>query len=109
MSSEVMTAIFTLLGTIFAGAGLKLIDSWLSRSSNRQQVDSELRGEYRETISDKRRDISELKDDITKAKIEINELEAEIDVWKERYYQELDAKTKLLAKLRGLEGKYKSE
>lgn len=106
MSSEVITAILTLMGTVFAGAGLKLVDSWLSRASNKQKVDNALREEYRDSIIDKRKDIQELKEDLRLAKEEVDKAEAEITVWRERYYAEVSAKMELVARLRALEGRY---
>lgn len=109
MSSEVVTAVLTLLGTVFAGVGLKVVDSWLSRSSNKAKVDSELRQEYRDTINDKRTDITELKEDLDRAKKEIDDLEEEIARWRERYYEEISARVELVARLRFLEERFKNE
>lgn len=109
MSSEWITAIITLVGTVFAGAGLKLLDSWLSRSSNKQKVDSELREEYRDTITDKRKDISELKVDLEAARKQIDILEEDVVRWRERYYEEITSKMELVARLRVLEERYNNE
>lgn len=109
MNSDLITGLFALVGTIFAGAGLKLVDSWLSRASSKHKIDSALREEYRDTISDKRKDITELKADIEAAKKEIDTLEAEVSHWRERYYEEITAKMELVARLKFLEKRYDNE
>lgn len=107
ISGEWVTAIITMIGTVFAGFGLKMVDAWLTRASTKQRVDSELREEYRDTITDKRKDIADLKQDIETAKHEIDRLEEEIIMWRNKYYEELTIKMELMSKLRLLEERYK--
>ena len=109
ISSEWVTALFTLLGTVFAGVGLKITEWWLNRASDKSKVDKELRTEYRETITDKRQDIMELKKDLESAKNQIDALESEVDQWRERYYAEVTSKMELVARLRILEERYSNE
>ena len=58
---------------------------------------------------DRIQDIEELKKDIAKAKKDIDGLEAELDEWKTKYFEELGEKTELLARLRAIERRYKSD
>ena len=109
LSDQALTAIITMIGTIFAGAGLKAVDSWLSRASTKAKVDSDLREEYRDTISDKRKDIAELKADIEAARIQIDTIEQEVILWRDKYYEELQSKMELMARLRLLEKRYNGE
>lgn len=109
VSTEWITALITMIGTVFAGFGLKMVDAWLSRASTKSKVDSELREEYRDTISDKRKDIAELKKDIEEAKREIDQLEEEIVLWKNKYYDELNEKMDALARLKVMEERVKHE
>ena len=109
MSSEWIAALITMVGTVFAGFGLKFVDAWLTKSSAKTNADVALREEYRSSITDKRQDIEELKKDIAKAKKDIDGLEAELDEWKTKYFEELGEKTELLARLRAIERRYKSD
>lgn len=109
MSGEWITALITMIGTVFAGFGLKMVDAWLSRASTKQKVDSELREEYRDTITDKRRDIAELKTDIEGAKREIDQLEEEVIAWKDKYFNELNEKVEIMTRLRVLEERYRND
>lgn len=109
LSGEWITALITMIGTVFAGFGLKMVDAWLSRAATKKKVDSELREEYRDTITDKRRDIAELKKDLEDAKREIDMLESEVVAWKDKYFEELNAKMEIMARLRLLEERYKDE
>lgn len=108
ISPEWITAIITMIGTVFAGAGLKAVDSWLSKSGAKSTVDSQLREEYRDTITDKRKDIAELKQDIEGAKREIDELEEEVHRWRNKYYEELRVKMELMSRLRYLEERFEN-
>lgn len=109
LSDQALTAIITMIGTVFAGAGLKAVDSWLSRASTKAKVDSDLREEYRDTISDKRKDIAELKADIEAARHQIDAIEQEVILWRDKYYEELQSKMELMARLRLLEKRYNGE
>lgn len=109
LSGEWVTALITMIGTVFAGFGLKMVDAWLSRAATKKKVDNELRDEYRNTIIDKRQDIVDLKQDLEDAKREIDQLEAEVVAWKEKYFEEMNAKMEIMTKLRILEGRYNNE
>lgn len=100
-----VTAAFTLAGTMFAGVGLKLVEKWITRASEKGKVDAELRGEYKESIQDKKADILELKVDLEKARKEIDKHEEEVIRWREKYYEEWAAKVELLNRLKTLESR----
>ena len=102
-----MTAAFTLAGTMFAGVGLKLVERWIARASEKSKVDAELRGEYKESIQDKKADIISLKVDLERASKEIDKVEAEVISWREKYYSELEAKIELVNRLKALERRIK--
>ena len=90
---------------MFAGVGLKLVEKWITRASEKGKVDAELRGEYKATIQDKKTDIADLKKDLESARREIDKHEEEVIRWREKYYEEWAAKVELLNKLRNLESK----
>ena len=102
-----LTAAFTLAGTLFAGVGLKLVERWITRASEKSRVDAELRGEYKGMVQDKKADIIELKLDLEKARQEIDKHEEEVIRWREKYYEEWEVKVELLNKLKALESRIK--
>jgi peptidoglycan hydrolase CwlO-like protein len=65
-------ALLALLGAIFGGAGLKLIEALLSR--NRAKIDAAT--EFRK----------ELREEVTLLREELSKARKEIDEWRERYY-----------------------
>jgi chromosome segregation ATPase len=74
-----------LIGTIFGGAGLKAIESWLGK--NRVKVDDASR------IRD------ELRLEITAQREEIKQLESDVDKWREEYYNLRDKYVELQTEL----------
>ena len=66
--AAVPPAYLALIGTIFGGVGLKIIEKMLNRDND-----------YREDKKDYRDEIKELRDRLDK-------VEAEVDEWRERYY-----------------------
>jgi chromosome segregation ATPase len=70
--NEYATPIFALIGTIFGGAGLEIVRRWLNRSKIRDDTATELRKELREELAG--------------LKKELDDVEAELDAWKNRYY-----------------------
>jgi len=68
--TEAMVALF---GAIFGGAGLKIIEQILSRNKVKLDAASEFRKELRE--------------DIQALREELRRVEAELDSWREKYYQ----------------------
>lgn len=64
--------IIALIGTIFGGVGLKLVEHWLGRSKIK--------------VDDAARIRDELRLEITAQRAEIKQLEADVDKWREEYY-----------------------
>lgn len=69
-------AFLALLGTIFGGIGLKIVESLLTRSKTQTDLAAQIRAELRV-------DVQSLRD-------EIKRLDAELDLWKSKYYQLLE-------------------
>lgn len=66
------TAWIALIGTVFGGAGLKVLENILSRGQSKDDLATSLR--------------QELRKDSTDLRVELKGLEKELDKWKERYY-----------------------
>lgn len=75
---EVLTepAVLALLGTIFGGAGLKIIESFLNRNKIKVDVATQIR--------------EELRTEVTTLRTELKHVEDELDEWKGKYYSLLD-------------------
>lgn len=69
-------AIFALLGAASGGVGLKILDSFLGRGRVKSDEASEIRKELRQEINGLR--------------AEHLRIEAELDEWKQKYYDLLD-------------------
>jgi hypothetical protein len=61
-----------LIGAIFGGVGLKIIESILNRSKVKNDMESQMR--------------AELRGDVVSLKETIAKLEASLDVWRKKYY-----------------------
>jgi predicted nuclease with TOPRIM domain len=72
---------WTFLGTIFGGVGLKLVEKWLNRNTEKLNQHK-----------DYRQQINELYERLDK-------VEAEVDLWREKYYRNEEEITKLRATL----------
>lgn len=70
------SAFLALIGTIFGGVGLKVLDSILSRSKTKTDLAAQIRAELRT-------DVQALRDEVRK-------LETELDTWKAKFYDLLD-------------------
>jgi hypothetical protein len=66
------TAWIALVGTVFGGAGLKIIESFLSRGQGRADVASAMR--------------EELRKESTSLREEMRVVEKDLDAWKEKYF-----------------------
>lgn len=73
------SAFVALLGTIFGGAGLKLVESWLGKAKERAASEAGMREELR-------KEIQSLRDRLDRAAEEEKRLEALIDKWRGDYY-----------------------
>lgn len=81
-----------LLGTIFGGAGLKIIESWLGRAKERATTEQTMREELR-------KEIDNLRVQLEKAVIEEQRLEALIEEWRSKYYDLRDEKQTVATEL----------
>lgn len=68
-----------LVGTVFGGAGLKIIEFILGRRGRRDDFATAIRGELRVEIQELRHEADELRH-------EADELRDEVDVWRKQYY-----------------------
>lgn len=84
MSSE----IYILLGTIFGGVGLKVIEAYLNRGKEKVDLASQIRDELRE-------DIERYKNEVSEYKREVKELTLSLEDWKKKYYDLLEGHGKL--------------
>src|SRR6476646_912974 len=66
------SALYSLAGTVFGGAGLEITKRWLGRSKDKEDSATQFRKELRE--------------DLTSIKSELDAVEKELDTWKEKYY-----------------------
>lgn len=78
-----------LVGTIFGGAGLKVIESWLGRAKERATEAQGIREELR-------KEIDNLRLQLDKAGAEEQRLEGLIEEWREKYYDLRDEKQQVL-------------
>lgn len=74
-----------LVGTIFGGVGLKLVERWLGRSKERVDDATQIRDELRIEINSQRD--------------EIKNLEAEVNRWRQEYYNLRDQHVKVQTEL----------
>jgi hypothetical protein len=72
MPFEINEAYLALIGTVFGGAGLKVVESVLGRGRRRDDLASSLR--------------TELRSDNSELRAEVDKLEASVDEWRNRYY-----------------------
>jgi hypothetical protein len=70
---ELNEPLLALIAAIFGGAGLKLIESLLTRSGQRADIAKEIR--------------DELRGEVNSLKEELNIIEARLDKWKRQYYK----------------------
>lgn len=81
-----------LMGTIFGGAGLKVIESWLGRAKERATESAAIREELR-------KEIDNLRTQLDKADEEEKRLEAQIEEWRSKYYDLRDEKQQVVTEL----------
>ena len=94
-----LVPVLTVIGTIFAGSGLKWIEGMLQRAKNKDDSQAIMRKELRE--------------ELTALKAEIQQTEKEVDEWKAKYYEvygrflmiqnQLDQAKRLLREKAGVE------
>lgn len=81
-----------LMGTIFGGAGLKIIESWLGRAKVKADQGAAIRDELR-------RDIEGLRKQLENGEIEQRRLEGLVEEWRAKYYELLGEKQKVVTEL----------
>jgi chromosome segregation ATPase len=81
-----------LMGTIFGGAGLKIIESWLGRQKERASEAQTMREELR-------KEIDSLRAQLATAAAEEMRLEGLIDEWRGKYYDLRDEKAQVVTEL----------
>lgn len=81
-----------LMGTIFGGAGLKVIESWLGKAKERATEQQTIREELR-------REIDNLRAQLDKAEAEEQRLEGLIEDWRSKYYDLRDEKQQVVTEL----------
>jgi chromosome segregation ATPase len=81
-----------LAGTIFGGAGLKLVESWLGRAKERANEAASIREELR-------KEIDNLRSQLEKADAEEQRLEGLIEEWRSKYYDLRDEKQQVVTEL----------
>jgi seryl-tRNA synthetase len=64
---------FALIAALFGGVGLKIIEFLLSRSSAKNDLQTQMR--------------SELRTDVVSLKDELEEIEIRLDEWRKKYYR----------------------
>lgn len=73
---DINPALLAVIGTIFGGAGLKIVEGLMNRGKAQTDVAAAIRTELRA-------DVQGLRDEVRK-------LETELDTWKAKYYELLD-------------------
>lgn len=81
-----------LLGTLFGGAGLKIVEFIISRNKDKESQSRQFRDELRD-------EIKSLRDQLALAKEEEARLEMEIETWRGRYYDLRDIYSKAQTEL----------
>jgi uncharacterized coiled-coil DUF342 family protein len=68
-----------LAGTLFGGAGFKIIEHFLGRTKRKEDSATTFRAELRAEVTELRTEADKLRD-------ETDELRKEIDIWRRKYY-----------------------
>lgn len=71
--------LWAMLGTLFGGSGLAILNKFLNRGQSRFDMASKIRDELRT-------DIKRYQDEVNGYKIETGELRKEVDSWRTRYF-----------------------
>lgn len=86
------TAFLALLGMLFGGTGVKIIESWLGKAQRKSDAGAALRAELR-------LEIESLRKQLTDAAAEEKRLEALVDKWQGLYYDLRDEKQQVVTEL----------
>lgn len=82
-----------LIGTLFGGAGLKVIEAYLGRTRQKQDQGASIREELR-------LELTGLRQELTDAKVEEIRLEKEVDTWRSMYYEQFVKSAALVTELK---------
>lgn len=86
--NNILISIIALLSAAISTIGLKLVERWLNKSKDKDSSQLEMRNELRTDIASKVEEIERLK-------AEIAAMEKEIDEWRKKYYEIVEAYLKL--------------
>jgi archaellum component FlaC len=76
LDGTALTAIFSVIGAIFAGTGLKIVEKWLQKTKDKDDTATNLR--------------NELRSELTALKKELADAGDSIDEWKAKYYDVIE-------------------
>lgn len=80
------------VGTVFGASGLKLVEHWLGRAKEKAL-------EARTARDELRKEIDALRAQLEKADEDERAIRAEVDAWREKYYNLRDEKQKVVTDL----------
>lgn len=90
--NDLNPAWLALIGTVLGTSGLALVQHWLSRSKSKDDSQTEFRDQLR-------KEVQGLRDELWKVRKEVDHTEADLDKWREKYYELLDNFIKIKAEL----------
>lgn len=85
-------ALLALIGTIIGTIGLELLRSWLAKAKEHAAQEQSIRDELR-------KELDNLRALLDKSQEEILRLEANVDQWREKYYDLRDEKQRVVTEL----------
>lgn len=86
--NNVLISVIALLSAAISTIGLKLVERWLNKSKDKDSSQLEMRNELRT-------DLASRTDEVERLKAEATALEKEIDEWRRKYYEIVEAYLKL--------------
>jgi predicted nuclease with TOPRIM domain len=90
LMEDYATPLIALVGTIFGGVGLKVVERWLNRAKDKSDAAKEIRDELRSDMATYRAEILELKKETEK-------LDEQVILWQEKYFELRDKYSTLKA------------
>lgn len=86
--NNVLISLIALLSAAISTIGLKLVERWLNKSKDKDTSQLEMRNELRN-------DLASGKEEIERLKAEVSAMEKEVDEWRRKYYEIVEAYLKL--------------
>jgi hypothetical protein len=71
-----VTAIFSVIGAVFAGTGLKVVEKWLQKAKDKDDTATSLRNELRTELTGLKKELADAGDSI--------------DEWRAKYYDVIE-------------------